>query len=151
MDELEIKVKLQISKPVSEVKDAIIRADKMANYFIAEGARNMEEGKNIQWTFPEFPEMIIDVKILKIDSDQVIFEWEGSKNKQLEVRIDLEERPGNSTLITVSEGKMKYDPEGIVWLKRNTEGWSNFLACMKAYLEFGINLRKGGFEFMKAS
>jgi hypothetical protein len=31
----------------------------------------------------------------------------------------------------------------------NTEGWANFLACMKAYLEYGIQLRKGAFDFMR--
>ena len=30
-----------------------------------------------------------------------------------------------------------------------TEGWANFLACLKAYLEYGINLRKGAFDYMK--
>lgn len=30
----------------------------------------------------------------------------------------------------------------------NTEGWANFLACLKAYLEYGINLRKGAFDFL---
>jgi len=39
---------------------------------------------------------------------------------------------------------------GIQWFGGNTEGWANFLACLKAYLEFGINLRKGGFDFMRA-
>lgn len=29
----------------------------------------------------------------------------------------------------------------------NTEGWANFLACLKAYLDYGINLRKGAFDF----
>ena len=40
---------------------------------------------------------------------------------------------------------------GLHWFGGNTEGWANFLACLKAYLEFGINLRKGGFDFMKKS
>lgn len=31
----------------------------------------------------------------------------------------------------------------------NTEGWANFLACMKAYLEYDIQLRKGAFDFMR--
>lgn len=31
----------------------------------------------------------------------------------------------------------------------NTDGWANFLACLKAYLEYGINLRKGAFDFLK--
>lgn len=37
----------------------------------------------------------------------------------------------------------------IKWLSGNSFGWSNFLACLKAYLEYNINLRKGAFEFMK--
>jgi hypothetical protein len=44
---------------------------------------------------------------------------------------------------------MDNDQAGINWLKGNTEGWANFLACLKAYLEYGINLRKGGFDFMR--
>ena len=38
---------------------------------------------------------------------------------------------------------------GIKQLMGQTEGWANFLACLKAYLEYGINLRKGAFDFMK--
>lgn len=150
MEELEIKVNLQISKPIQVVHDAVVNADKMSNYFIAEGAENMQENKVVHWTFPEFPEMVLDIKVLKIDQNNIIFEWEGSKGKQLEVKIKLVNRPDNTTLVTVTEGKMHNDAEGITWLKRNTEGWANFLACMKAYLEFDINLRKGGFDFMKA-
>ena len=44
---------------------------------------------------------------------------------------------------------MENNLEGIEWLGRNTEGWANFLACIKAYLEYGINLREGAFDFMK--
>jgi hypothetical protein len=43
---------------------------------------------------------------------------------------------------------MKNDEKGIKWLQGNTAGWANFLACLKAYLEYGINLRKGAFDFM---
>ena len=45
-------------------------------------------------------------------------------------------------------GKLKSLPEaGLAWLKGNTEGWANFLACLKAYVEHGINLRKGAFDY----
>jgi len=44
---------------------------------------------------------------------------------------------------------MDNDEAGIKWLKSNTEGWANFLACLKAFLEYGINLRKGAFDFMR--
>ena len=150
MRELEINTSLQISKPITEVFNAIIDPAEMAHYFIAHGSEKMQDGKSIIWIFPEFPDMKIEVKVIKLKSPElIIFEWEGSKGISLEVKIKLEERPENTTLVRVSEGKMKANEEGIIWLKRNTEGWANFLACLKAYLEYGINLRKGGFDFMK--
>lgn len=150
MKDLEINAKLQIGKPINEVFDAIIDPVKMSNYFISSGAEKMEEGKSIVWGFPEFPDMKIEVKVLKVKAPElIIFEWEGSKNRNLEVKIELEERPEDQTLVKLSEGKMEPSEEGITWFGRNTEGWANFLACLKAYLEFGINLRKGGYDFMK--
>ena len=80
----------------------------------------------------------------------ILFEWEGAKDKNLEVMIKLSEMPGNATLVKIFEGKMEGDEMGIQWFGGNTEGWANFLACLKAYLEYGINLRKGGFDCMKA-
>ncbi|HKJ47936.1 MAG TPA: SRPBCC domain-containing protein [Christiangramia sp.] len=150
MKDLEINAELQIAKPRIEVFDAIVDPVKMSNYFIASGAEKMEQGKSVIWRFPEFPDMKIDVKVTKLKTPEVIiFEWEGSKNRNLEVKIELEERSGNQTLVKLTEGKMKATEEGITWFGRNTEGWANFLACMKAYLEFGINLRKGGYDFKK--
>lgn len=55
----------------------------------------------------------------------------------------------NSTLVTITEKSMANDEAGIKWLKGNTEGWANFLACLKAFLEYGINLRNGAFDFLK--
>jgi hypothetical protein len=46
----------------------------------------------------------------------------------------------------VLEKSRENDVAGLKWLKGNTEGWANFLACLKAYLEYGINLRKGCFD-----
>jgi len=61
----------------------------------------------------------------------------------------LTPKDSNATLVTITEKSMDNDEAGIKWLKGNTEGWANFLACLKAYLEYGINLRKGAFDFMK--
>ena len=51
------------------------------------------------------------------------------------------------TVVTVTEKSMDNNEAGLKWLMGNTEGWANFLACLKAYLEYGINLRKGAFDF----
>jgi hypothetical protein len=56
---------------------------------------------------------------------------------------------GNDTLVNITEKSRDNDESGINWLRQNTEGWANFLACLKAYLEYGINLRKGAFDYMR--
>lgn len=147
---LEIKTALQIAKPKAEVYQAIIDPEQMKHYFIAESSGMMEERKSISWKFPEFEEYV-PVNVLKlVPSEFISFEWEGAKDKNLLVEISLTEVSKTSTLVRITEGKMEADEMGLQWFGGNTEGWANFLACLKAYLEHGINLRKGGFDFMKA-
>ena len=147
-EKLEINVAMQIGKPVSEVFDAIINPQKMTHYFISESTGIMEEGKNLVWKFPEF-DFECPVRVEKIEKDKYIsYYWENSE-KELFVEMTLTARENNSTLVSISEKDMENDEAGIKWLSGNSFGWSNFLACLKAYLEYGINLRKGAFDFMK--
>ena len=144
---LEIRTALQILKPAEEIFDAIIDPAKMSNYFISHGSAKMEEGRRIWWQFPEF-DMKFPVRVGKIEKNKYIsFYWE-MDNIELLVEMKLEPRDTNSTVVRVTEKSRENDEVGIRWLIGNTEGWANFLACLKAYLEYGINLRKGAFEFM---
>jgi uncharacterized protein YndB with AHSA1/START domain len=144
---LEIKAALQIQKPIHEVFEAIVDPEKMSNYFISESTGRMEENKMLAWHFPEFT-VKVPVRVGKIEKDKYIsYYWDGEGGKELFVEIDLAAQKDNSTVVTVTEKSMNNDEAGIKWLKGNTEGWANFLACMKAYLEYGINLRKGAFDF----
>lgn len=148
MKELEINASLQILKPREEVFEAIVDPSKMAHYFIEEGSSRMEEGKTIQWKFPEFDDQFA-IEVLETKSPEFIsFNWEGSKGETLKVQMFLEDRHGK-TVVKITEGKMENNEDGILWYGRNTGGWANFLACLKAYLEYDINLRKGAFDFMK--
>lgn len=149
MSQLEIRTAIQINKPREDVFEAIVDPQKMANYFIAGGSGRMEEGKDLEWKFPEFEEIVpITVKKIK-PGEYVSFEWEGAKGKKLLVEMDLLEVQDRQTVVKVIEGKMERDEAGITWYGGNTEGWANFLACLKAYMEHGINLRKGAFDYMK--
>lgn len=149
MQELKVKAALQIGKPPREVFDAVTDPKKMSGYFIEESTGKMEEGKVLEWKFPEFEEWAA-VKVVEINPDEYIsFQWEGAGGKLLLVEFTFLEMPGNTTLLKITEGDMENNEEGIRWFGQNTEGWANFLACLKAYLEHGINLRKGGFDFMK--
>lgn len=145
--ELTIKVAIQILKPVSEVFEAIVDPEKMANYFIGKGSGRMEEGKEIEWKFPEF-DMQFPITVGKIGKDKYVsYYWDVNEKKNL---VEITLAPfGKDTVVTVTEKGMENNEEGISWLMGNTEGWANFLACLKAYVEYGINLRKGAFEFRR--
>ena len=147
-DKLEINCALQIQKPIHEVFDAIVNPKKMSNYFIATSTGIMEEGKNLIWKFPEF-DIECPVKVGKVENNKYVsFYWDND-GFELLVEISLSKKENNSTLVSISEKSMENNEVGLKWLAGNSFGWSNFLACLKAYLEYGINLRKGAFDFMK--
>lgn len=146
---LEIKVKMQIQKPVNEVFDSIVNPDRMSNYFISWGSDKMVSEKTIEWKFPEFDEKF-PIRTDKVITNKLVsFYWK-MDDLSLLVAITLDEINDNETLVTITEGKRTADEAGLSWLSGNSFGWSNFLTCLKAYLEYGINLRKGAFEYMKS-
>lgn len=151
LDNLEIQAAMQIAKPVHEVFEAIINPEQMSQYFISKGSGKLEEGRTVMWSWPEM-DGEYPVKVLKVEKDKFIalywgedLELENPKRQLIE--ITLNDYKGN-TVVKVTEKSKPNDENGIKWLKGNTEGWANFLACMKAWLEYGIHLRKGAFDFM---
>jgi uncharacterized protein YndB with AHSA1/START domain len=143
---LDIKVGLVMQKPGREVFEAIADPAKMSNYFISKSTGRMEEGKELIWRFPEI-DMEIPIQVKKIEKDKYLsYTWKDPDGNETLVEMTLTPRENDSTFVKVTEKSRRNDESGIKWLKRNTEGWANFLACMKAYLEFGINLRKGAFD-----
>jgi uncharacterized protein YndB with AHSA1/START domain len=147
-EKLTINLAMQIQKPINEVFEAIILPEKMSNYFISQSNGIMEEGKNLIWKFPEF-DFDCPIRVGKIEKDKYISYYWMMDDLELFVEIVVTEKENNSTLVSISEGSRTNDAAGIKWLSGNSFGWSNFLACLKAYLEYGINLRKGAFDFMK--
>jgi uncharacterized protein YndB with AHSA1/START domain len=144
---LEVKAAIQISKPVNEVFEAIVDPLQMTNYFISKASGPMEENKKIIWRFPEF-DMDFPVRVGKIEKNKFItFYWDND-GVELLTEMTLTPKANNSTLVSITEKSMENDEDGIKWLIGNTEGWANFLACLKAWLEYGINLRKGAFDYM---
>lgn len=142
---LEIKAGIQIQKPVHEVFEAIVDPSKMSNYFIAYGSGRMETGAKLTWRFPEL-DMDVPVRVGEVRKDEYVsYYWDNDK-KEFMVEITLTPR-GNDTVVIVTEKSAENDEEGIKWFGGNTEGWANFLSCLKAWLDHGIHLRKGAFDY----
>ena len=139
------KATIQIQKPIEEVFEGIVNPEKMTNYFISESNGRMETGKELIWKFPEFP-IEVSIKNIQIEiNHSVSYVWD----PKTVVTILLEAQPDKSTVVKVTEDGKPYNEANLRWAIGNTEGWANFLACMKAYLEYGIQLRKGAFDFMR--
>ena len=145
---LEIEVAMQIQRPIHQVFDAIINPDTMTHYFISKSSGMMEEGAELIWNFPEF-DMDYTVRIGKIIKDEYLSFYWMVEDKELFVEMSFAEKENSSTLVTITEKGMDNDEKGLKWLSGNSFGWSNFLTCLKGYLEYKINLRKGAFDFMR--
>ena len=144
---LESKAVIQIQKPIEEVFQGIVNPEKMTKYFISESSGRLESGNQVIWKFPEFEEEFL-IKEIKIENNSSIsFVWD----PETVVKITLEKLPDNSTIVRVNENGKEFNEDNLEWALENSGGWANFLACMKAYLEYGIQLRKGAFEFMRKS
>ena len=142
---LESNASIQIQKPIEEVFEGIINPSQMTKYFISESSGRLESGKEVIWKFPEYEDRfpIKDIKIL--NNSSISFVWD----PDTVVRITLEQLPDDSTIVRVNENGKEFNEGNLKWALENSGGWANFLACMKAYLEYGIQLRKGAFEFMR--
>ena len=145
MSEERIKKKVQmgILKPAHQVFEAIVDPDKMNKYFITTSTGRMESAKTLTWTWEDFDAVHV-VKVQNIEKDKLIsFKWEGSGVECLVV-ITLEPKGENQTLIKITESDWPADLQGATKCMGQVEGWTHFLCCLKAYLEYGINLRVGG-------
>jgi uncharacterized protein YndB with AHSA1/START domain len=144
---LEIKTGIKIAKPGQEVFEAIVDPAKISGYFLSSSSGRLEEGKTLTWMFPEIDKKF-PIRVDKIKKDKYIsYYWNDMEdNKETLVEITLEPREDNMTFVSVTEKDRDIDEKGIKWLKGNTEGWAGFLNCLKAYLEYGINLRKNAID-----
>lgn len=139
------KASIQIQKPPDEVFEGIVSDAAMTKYFISESSGRMEAGNALIWKFAEFPDAF-PVRVERVEKDRMVsFVWE----EGTVVEIRLEAQTDGSTVVRVTEDGKPYSDDSLKWVIGNTEGWANFLACLKAWLEYGICLRQGAFDFMR--
>ncbi len=142
---LEPKAVLQIQKPIEEVFEGIVNPFHMTKYFIAESSGRLETGNEVIWKFPEFSEKFPITEIHTESPHTISFVWD----PETVVNIKLEKQADQSTIVRVNEKGKELNEKNLAWALENSGGWANFLACLKAYLEYGIELRKGAFDFMR--
>jgi uncharacterized protein YndB with AHSA1/START domain len=137
------KVQMGILKPAHEVFEAIVDPEKMNKYFITTSTGRMETGKTLVWRWDDF-DASHEVRVKGVEKDKLVsFTWADSGVECLVV-ITLEQKDENRTLVKITESDWPADFEGATQCMGQVEGWTHFLCCLKAYLEYGVNLRVGG-------
>ncbi len=149
--ELKFQVQARIQKPVAEVFDGVYNPTKITQYFATESASGpLTEGSQVIWRFADYPRDV-PLSVKKVVPNQLIaFEWEaadGGYNTRVEIRF--EPLGKDETLVKISESAWKENQRGLDSSYQNCQGWMNMVSCLKAYLEHGINLRKGFFGDLK--
>jgi uncharacterized protein YndB with AHSA1/START domain len=147
MLELKFKVHIKIQKPIHEVFDAVANPKKLSEYFTTGGASGpLEAGKTVIWRFADFPGDA-PVRVKEVVPDRrIVFEWgEGDGSDMLQAEIAFEPLDDGSTLVNISEGQWRPDQQGLDRSYGNCMGWSQMLCALKAFVEYGINLRKGAY------
>ena len=150
--DLSFQVQAKIQKPLGVVFDAIHNPGTLSVYFTTGGASGVpKEGTKALWRFADFPgDFPIFVKKV-IPNELLVFEWEAlgrfgeRRGYNTRVEMSFESLDQGSTLVRISESGWKETQEGLDSSYGNCHGWTQMLCCLKAYVEYGIILRRGYF------
>jgi uncharacterized protein YndB with AHSA1/START domain len=159
--ELKFKVAARIAKPVSEVFEAVANPTELSRYFTTGGAKGrLETGSTVTWDFHDYPGAF-PVEVVEVEKDRrIVLRWaanEGapsdgdaavtaSAGYQTTVTMTFEPLDDGRTLVSISEEGWRETPGGLKASYGNCQGWTQMLCAMKAYVEYGINLREGMFK-----
>lgn len=143
--EPKFQVQLKIRKPVSDVFEAVVNPGKLSGYFVQSSTGPLVEGATVKWAFAEAPGAF-DVQVQRVERNAlIVFTWPaaaGDYQTRVEMRFIVLD-PGNC-MVQISESGWRPDAAGIEASYGNAGGWMHMMCCLKAYLEYGINLRAGG-------
>lgn len=161
--DLKFEVSARISRPVEDVFEAVADPEKLSSYFTTGGAKSRPEtGATVIWDFHDYPGAF-PVEIIEVEPNRhIILKWEAfepddqadtgsaaSETAPYMTTATLRFEPlelNTRTLVTISEQGWRQTPGGLKASYRSCMGWSQMLCAMKAYVEYGINLREGMYK-----
>lgn len=147
--EIRFEVQVKVQKPVDEVFDAVYLPEQLSGYFTNGGAHGrLDEGSTVEWAFEDTPgeEMQFPVEVERmVREDLIVIRWPGTQKEMNRVEIRFEPTAPHETLVRISESGWRDTQSDIDASYRNCMGWSQMLFALKAYVEYGINLRKGAY------
>ena len=150
--ELKFEVAGRIARPVDEVFEAIVDPGTLSRYFTTGGAEGrIEPGATVSWSFHDFPGAF-PVEVVEVEKNKrIVLRWEAdekdpSAKYDTIVTMRFEALEDGRTLVSIGEEGWRETPAGLKASYGNCMGWSQMLCAMKAWVEYGINLREGMYK-----
>ena len=161
--DLKFRVAARIARPVHEVFEAVADPDKLSNYFTTGGAKGrLETGATVTWDFADFPGAF-PVEVLEVVPDEkIVLKWDAAEGEppnlsdnpprsevatagyKTTATMTFTPLDGNTRTLVEIEEKGWRETEGALKASYgNCQGWAQMLAALKAWVEYGINLREG--------
>ena len=139
---LHVEVKSTIVKPIEKVFHTIIDKNEITKYFVTHSSGDLVENTEIKWEWKDFCAECM-VTVLEVEKNKkILFSWSGNK-VTTEVEMIFKELKTSLTEIVITEKSYENTTEGIKKVMQQTQGWTDFICSLKAYLYTGINLRGG--------
>ena len=157
--DLKFRVAARIARPVHEVFEAVADPDKLSNYFTTGGAKGrLETGSTVTWDFADFPGAF-PVEVIEVEPDRkIVLEWKANEGEPPDVEGGEMTESDYNTTVTMTFTPLDGDTRTMVEIEEhgwretegalkasygNCQGWAQMLAALKAWVEYGINLREG--------
>ncbi|WP_431164761.1 SRPBCC domain-containing protein [Tenacibaculum halocynthiae] len=139
---LEVHVKDVVKRDVNTVFNAVINKDTISKYFVSSASADLIEGTKVKWEWKDFcAECLVTVLSINENSN-IVFSWKGNK-VATEVEMEFNSQSDNVTEVSIKERSYDNNEEGIKKVMQQTQGWTDFICSLKAYLYTGVNLRNG--------
>jgi uncharacterized protein YndB with AHSA1/START domain len=136
----QVTTKFKILISANEVFEAIVDPVKIGNYWFSSSSERWEQGKKITLRYDEYEAEGV-IKVVEIvEGKKIVYSWGEEHGEVTTVTILLKELDQSTTIIEITESGFKEDdPDLVVKLLGQKEGWVYMLSCLKAYLENGVN------------
>ncbi len=105
-------------------------------------AASLSQEKNIKWEFSDYS-VELEIEVLEVEKDKLIkFSWE-APGKATVVDMNFKVVSQDATELHITESNFEMNEDSVKHALQQTQGWTDFMCSLKAYLYTGINLRNG--------
>lgn len=151
LEELSFTVMGYISKTPHETFEAVADPAQLSKYFTTGGARGrLEPGAEVTWDFADYPGRFPVEALESVPDEKMVVAWAGSDYAtSAKTTTTFEFSPvddGARTLVTITEKSWTTTVGGAEGAFGNCMGWTGMLAALKAWIEYGIDLREGFYK-----